>query len=244
MAVNKSKIVNKSRRIHETLKSRKLIALLAPRAAEHCLAAYEILEPLGVTLEVAFRTEAAADGLGLVLDRHPEALVLAGTVMSADQARRAIAEGAAGIVSADYIPSVVEVCARADVMAVPGGLNDCGKQLAQKAEIYGCDLVELRVAHPHQWVYKLFPAATRSLTLVELASAWRGPFPDLTVIHTGGVTIDNLARLAAADPAGIFCGSALTARLDHPAEMAEEVRRWIAVVRPEEGNKPGSPRPV
>jgi len=223
--------INDSARVFEILKSNRLIGLLAPASAGQCLTAYETLFPLGIILEVAFRTEAAADGLRLVKERHPDALLLAGTVMTRAQARRALHAGAAGIISADYIPSVVEECVKADVMVVPGGWGDCGKQLAYKAELYGCDFNELRVKHPYQWVYKLFPAATKTQTYVELASAWRGPYKDLTVIHTGGVALSNLARLAAADPAGVFCGSALTARVDQPAEIAEEAARWISALK-------------
>ncbi len=218
--------MDRSLRLYERLKANRLIALLAPGSAGQCLAAYETLEPLGVVLEIAFRTPAAVEGLGLVIDLYPEALVLAGTVMTADQARQAIAAGAAGIVSADYVPPVVEACARADVMSVPGGLSDCGKQLAQKAALYGCAPAELREKHPYQWIYKLFPAATESLVFSELAAAWRGPFPGLTVVHTGGVSLKNLARLAAIDPEGIFCGSALAAKVDRGPEAAAEVRAW------------------
>jgi len=220
-----------SMRVFEILKANRLIGLLAPSSAGQCLTAYETLFPLGIVLEVAFRTETAADGLRLVRERHPDALLLAGTVMTRAQAHKALDAGAAGIVSADYIPSVVEECVKADVMVVPGGLGDCGKQLAYKAELYGCDFRELKVKHPFQWVYKLFPAVTKTQTYVELASAWRGPYKDLTVIHTGGVVLANLARLAAADPAGIFCGSALTARVDQPAGMAEEAARWISALK-------------
>lgn len=219
-----------SMRVFEILKTNRLIGLLAPSSAGQCLTAYETLFPLGIIMEVAFRTEAAADGLRLVKERHPEALLLAGTIMTRAQARKALDAGAAGIVSADYVPGVVEECVKADIMVVPGGLGDCGKQLAQKAELYGCDFAELRVKHPFQWVYKLFPAATKTQTYVELASAWRGPYKDLTIIHTGGVALANLARLVAADPAGVFCGSALTARIDKPAEMAEEAARWISAL--------------
>jgi 2-keto-3-deoxy-6-phosphogluconate aldolase len=218
--------VNRSLRLYEALKTDRLIGLLAPESASQCLAAYEVLDPLGVVLEVAFRTAAAAEGLRLVLDRHPGALVMAGTVMTAEQARQAIAAGAAGIVSADYVPSVVEACVAADVMSVPGGLADCGKQLAQKAALYGCGPAELKDRHPYQWIYKLFPAATESLVLSELALAWRGPFPGLMVVHTGGVSRRNLARLAAIDPEGVFCGSALTAGLDRGPESAGEARAW------------------
>lgn len=214
------------------LKKGRMIALLAPRAAGDCLRAYETLEPLGVVLEVAFRTRVAADGIRAVLEKHPGALLLAGTVMTGSQAREALAAGAAGIVSADYIPEVVEECAAADVMAVPGGLSDCGKQLVHKAALYGCGLYELGEKHPHQWIYKLFPASAGGHVFSGLARAWRGPYPGLSVIHTGGIDSENLDALGAADPEGIFCGSALCADLENPAAAADEARKWSRILHP------------
>ncbi|MGQ9559822.1 MAG: bifunctional 4-hydroxy-2-oxoglutarate aldolase/2-dehydro-3-deoxy-phosphogluconate aldolase [Candidatus Oleimicrobiaceae bacterium] len=223
--------MHKSQKVFDRLKQHRLIALLTPRTAGECLTAFETLDPLGVVLEVAFRSPAALDGLHAVLSKHPDALILAGTVMTPRQAEQAIAAGVAGVVSADYVPSVVQVCVERDVMAVPGGLGDVGKQLAQKAELYGCEFEQLKTLYPYQWVYKLFPAATGSTLYVELAKAWKGPFSGLTVIYTGGVTFQNLPKIAALDPEGVFCGSALTKEIASPAAMLEEAKRWQAVVR-------------
>jgi 2-dehydro-3-deoxygluconokinase len=115
-------------------------------------------------------------------------------------------------------------------MCVPGGLSDAGKQLAQKAELYGCDFDDLREKHPHQWVYKLFPTAAGSALNVETALAWKGPYKGLTIIYTGGVSLKNLRELAQKDPDGIFCGSALTGNVDDPAEMKEEASRWLSAI--------------
>ena len=153
--------MNRSLRLYEALKANRLIALLAPKTAGQCLTAFETLDPLGVVLEVAFRTEAAAEGLRLVLDRHPEALVMAGTIMTPGQAREAISAGAAGVVSADYVPSVVETCVEADVMSVPGGLSDCGKQIAYKAVLYGCGPAELKDKHGAQNLEEVFRSSLR-----------------------------------------------------------------------------------
>ena len=169
------------------MNEKKLIALLAPKNVEQCLIAYEFLHPLGVVLEIAFRTDTAADGIKALMNKYPDALVLAGTVMMKKQAEMAIKSGVAGIVSADYIPEVVETCVKNDVLCLPGGTADCGKQLVHKANLYGCDLNELKQKYPYQWCYKLFPAAMGINSNVELAKAWKGPFKDLMIVYTGGV---------------------------------------------------------
>ncbi|MCR4438052.1 MAG: bifunctional 4-hydroxy-2-oxoglutarate aldolase/2-dehydro-3-deoxy-phosphogluconate aldolase [bacterium] len=223
--------MHKSQQAFQRLKQHRLIALLTARSAAECVTAFETLDPLGIVLEVAFRSAAALDGLRAVLEKHPDALVLAGTVMTPRQAEQAIELGVAGVVSADYVPAVVQTCVERDVMVVPGGLGDVGKQLAQKAELYGCEFDQLKTMYPYQWVYKLFPAVAGNTLYVELAKAWKGPFSGLTVVYTGGVSFQNLPKIAALDPEGIFCGSALTKDIATPLLMQEEAKRWQAIVR-------------
>jgi len=222
--------MTKSERVFNLLKEKRLIGLLAPKTAEQCLTAYQYLNPLGVVLEIVFRTEAAAEGIKAVLKKHPDALVLAGTVMMKKQAEMAIATGVAGIVSADYIHAVVDICVKKDVMCIPGGTADCGKQLVHKANLYGCDLNELKQKYPYQWCYKLFPAATETSSNIGLAKAWKGPFKDLTLVYTGGISLKNLAEVAASDPEGIFCGSAVTKEIEKPEKMVEEAKRWLTII--------------
>ena len=223
--------MTKSEKVFALLKEKRLIGLLAPKNVEACLTAYEYLNPLGVVLEIAFRTNAAADAIKALMNKYPDALVLAGTVMLKEQAEMAITSGVAGIVSADYIPEVVEICVKNDVMCIPGGTADCGKQLVQKAKLYECDLNELREKYPYQWCYKLFPALTNTSSNIGLANAWKGPFKELTLVYTGGVSLKNLAEVSSMDPNGIFCGSAVTKAIDEPQKMVEEAKRWLEIIQ-------------
>jgi 2-dehydro-3-deoxygluconokinase len=171
------------------------------------------------------------------MKKHPDALVLAGTVMTPEQAGAAIEAGAASIVSADYIPRVVDICVKHDVMCIPGGLSDAGKQLVQKSEAYGCALDTLKKKYPYQWIYKLFPAVVGTRSNAEIARAWQGPYKGLTVVYTGGVTTYNLRELVRHDPDGIFCGSAMTRSVDDPAAMRKEVEEWVNIVTGREEKK-------
>jgi len=141
-------------------------------------------------------------------------------------------------ISADYIPAVVEACVRADVMCIPGGLADVGKQLVQKAELYGCELLELKAKYPYQWIYKLFPAAAGTKLNIELASSWKGPYKGLTVMYAGGVSSKNLREMVELDPEGIFCGSAIAEKVDCPEELREEAKKWLEVIHG--AKKPGA----
>lgn len=115
--------MNKSLKISQVLKEKQVVALLTPKSVEQCLTAYEVFSPLGITLEIAFRSDVAMTGIQKVLKAYPDALILAGTVLAKKQAEMAIEAGVAGVVSADYISSVVEVCVKHDIMCVPGGLG-------------------------------------------------------------------------------------------------------------------------
>ena len=220
-----------SRQLWEPLKERRLVALLTPQRAEDCVRAYEILDRLGVVVEIALRTDAAMEGIAAVRRAHPDACLLAGTVLSAAQAEQAIALGAAGIVSPDYFPDVVEACVGRDIMCIPGGVSDVGKQLAQKAELYGCTIEELRARHPYQWVYKVFPAITGQGNHLGLGGAWRSIYPDLMLVYTGGINETNVRDVVRADPAGIVCASALGRVVDDPARADDVVGRWVSAVR-------------
>lgn len=222
--------MSKSAEVFKQIKENRIVAILAPAAVSECVEAYEILYPLGVTLEIAFRSEVASEGIKAVLDKYPDALILAGTVMTRKLAEGAISQGVAGIISADYIPEVLEVCAAKDIMYVPGGLGDVGKQLVKKAELYGCEFAELRKRYPYQWVYKLFPTVTATNSFYGVVKAWKGPYKGLTVFYTGGVFEVNLAEIVRNDPDGIFCGSALTKDVDNPHKMEETAKKWMSII--------------
>lgn len=224
--------MSRSQDLFEELKKNRLIALLIPESDDQCVAAYEQLAPLGINLEIALRSPAAVPGIEAVVEKFPAAMVLAGTVMTAEQAERVIAAGAAGVVSADYIPSVVDACLRNDIMCIPGGLYDAGKQLVQKAEILGCSLEELREKYPYQWIYKLTPAFSGESVNVDLARFLREPYPGLALVHAGGITLDNAYLAMRSDPQGIICTSTLTLFMDEPEVMKAEISRWKALIQP------------
>ncbi len=217
--------------LFDTLKESRTVAILSPQTPEDCLTAYDLLTPLGISLEIVFRTGAAMEGIERVLRERPGALIMAGTVLAPEQAEKVIRAGVAGVVSADYIPSVVEVCVRKDIMCIPGGLAGVGEQLSQKARILGCSLEALREKVPYQWVHKLFPAVTDTVSFMGLARAWKGPFQGLTLFYTGGISQKNLQACVDQDPQGIFCGTALTQEIRDPQKMKEAAGAWLQVTR-------------
>jgi len=229
--------MNKSERLLNLLKKNRLVALLNPKNKKECVQAYQICKKHGIVLEIALRSNYAEQGIESILSEYPKALLLAGTVMTEEQAKRVIDLGVAGVVSADYIPDVVRICAEKDVMCVPGGLSDIGKQLVRKAKQYGCSLDDLKRKYPYQWIYKLFPAFSGGTNNMSLKKAWTGPFGQVTVLYTGGIKINNLEKARDIDPKGIYCASALTENIQAPEKMEKDIEQWKDVLKAKKEKK-------
>lgn len=130
---------------------------------------------LGV-VEITLRTQAGLDAIGRSVADVPDAIVGAGSVLSAEAARRAIDRGARFLVSPGLAEDVLRVADERGVVALPG--------VATATEL-------LRAAELGANVVKLFPAAViGGLALIDaLAAVWTG----VSFVPTGGIDSDNAA---------------------------------------------------
>jgi 2-dehydro-3-deoxyphosphogluconate aldolase/(4S)-4-hydroxy-2-oxoglutarate aldolase len=111
-------------------------------------------------------------------------------VLTVDQARAAAAAGARFLVSPVVDREVIAEASILDAVAVPGAYTPTEMQTAIRA---GADVV------------KLFPAPADIATYV---SQVRGPFPDLKIFPTAGVSPENFAAVLRAGAFGVgFVGS-------------------------------------
>ncbi|KGM13607.1 bifunctional 4-hydroxy-2-oxoglutarate aldolase/2-dehydro-3-deoxy-phosphogluconate aldolase [Cellulomonas bogoriensis] len=124
--------------------------------------------------EVTFRTAAAEDSIRAIAARG-DVLVGAGTVLTPDQVDRAVAAGAAYVVSPGLSRAVVERCREHGVLALPGAVTATEIQAA----------VELGLS-----TVKFFPAGTSGGAPAIAALA--APFREVTFVPTGGVGPTNL----------------------------------------------------
>ena len=76
------------------------------------------------TIEVTFRTSAAAHVIERIAASSLDMLIGAGTVLTIDQARTAIEAGARFIVSPGFNPKVVEYCIANSVPVIPGVMTN------------------------------------------------------------------------------------------------------------------------
>lgn len=117
------------------------------------------------------------------LAQRDDLVIGAGTVLTVDDAKEAMAAGARFLVSPVTDPQVITFCRQHDLVSVPGALTPTEMMTAHRA---GADLV------------KLFPAPASGPDYVK---AVRGPLPFLRLVPTSGVDEQNcLAWLAA----GVF----------------------------------------
>ena len=139
-------------------------------------------------LEVVLRTDAAFDCLDAVAHYFPKVAVGAGTVLSEEQARKAIDRGAKFIVSPGLDDGVVSVAQENSLPVFPG--------VATATELQRAWNLGLRTV-------KFFPAglAGGPKMIKALSSAFR----DMKFMPTGGVNASTLADYLAV-PAVVACG--------------------------------------
>lgn len=125
--------------------------------------------------EVTFRTAAAEESIRQMAKTYPDLLVGAGTVLTRDQADRAIDAGAKFIVSCGYDPDIVQYCLDKDIPVCPG--------TATPSEMMGC----MRQSLDH---VKFFPAEpSGGLTMIKAITA---ALVNLKIMPTGGINATNV----------------------------------------------------
>jgi len=139
----------------------------------------------------------------------------AGTVTTVELAQKAIRAGAHFLVSPNYNPEVISIARAHQIPIFPGAMTPTEIFSAYQA---GAAAI------------KVFPAAT-------LGSAYfkelRGPFPEIPLVATGGITVDNAPDFFAAGATALGVGSSLNLKNETPAAIAacqEVARRLLAAI--------------
>ena len=132
--------------------------------------------------EVTFRTDAAEGSIAIMTKKYPELFVGAGTVLTTEQADRAIDAGARFIVSPGLNPEVVRHCIDRGITVCPGV---CTPTEVEVALGLGLDTV------------KFFPAeASGGLGFIKAIAA---PYTTLKFMPTGGISAGNVRDYLAYD---------------------------------------------
>ena len=177
-------------------------------------------------LEVTMTVPKAIEMIAQIAPTLPKGFLIgAGTVLDAGTATRAANAGAQFIVSPVFRKEVITAAHVRDVPAMPGCMTPTEILEAWEA---GADIV------------KVFPATTLGPGFLKDV---RAPLPDVRLMPTGGVTIDNAGDWIRAGAVAIGVGSAL---LDSAAiasgkytVITENARRIVANVTAARGLQPG-----
>ena len=125
--------------------------------------------------EVTFRTAAAEESIRIMAEAYPDMVVGAGTVLTTEQADRAIAAGAKFIVSPGLNPKVVKHCVEKGYPITPGTANPSDVEQA----------IELGLE-----VVKFFPAEQAGgLAMIKAMAA---PYVNMKFMPTGGINPSNV----------------------------------------------------
>ena len=125
--------------------------------------------------EVTFRTAAGEEAIRRICTQVPEMLVGAGTVLTREQADRAIAAGAQFIVSPGFNPDVTRYVIEKGAVMMPGTAT-AGEM--EQAMAMGLNVVKFFPAEQNGGVAKL--------------KALAGPYTTLRWMPTGGVNTKNM----------------------------------------------------
>ena len=138
--------------------------------------------------EITFRAAGADEAMRIMLERHPEMLVGAGTVLTTEQVDKTIAAGGQFVVTPGFDPEIVQYCIDKGITCFPGCTTPTDYHSAYKMGLE---------------VLKFFPAEqSGGLAKIKAMSA---PFPMFKVMPTGGISLKNLAEYSAC-PVIAACG--------------------------------------
>ena len=166
-----------------------LVPVIAINDAEDAVPLCQALAKGGLPVaEITFRTAAAEEAIRLVHEQLPEVILCAGTVLTTDQADRAVKAGAAAIVSPGLNPEVVRWCVDHNVPVCPGTSNPSDIEVALSL---GLNAV------------KVFPA--EAVGGIKLIKAMAAPYGSMRFMPTGGVNENNMLDYLAFDKI-LCCG--------------------------------------
>ncbi len=160
----------------------------------HALYAIEAIHDAGIqVLEVTMTVPGALKILEKACSRFGDSLLVgAGTVLDATTARQCMLAGAEFFVTPSLDLETIEVCHRYSKCVIPGALTPTEIMTAWNA---GATMV------------KVFPVA--ALGGPSYIKALKAPLPQVLLVPTGGVNMDNATAYFAAGASAVAVGSEL-----------------------------------
>ncbi len=170
-----------------------IVAIVRANTSEGLLNVVEAIEKGGVkAIEVTMTTPKAIETIAAVTDKYKgDVLVGVGTVLDAETARLAILAGAKFVVTPIMNPEVIRMAKKYSRIVVCGAFTPTEIVAAWE---HGSDIV------------KIFPTSSVG---PEYIKDLKGPFPQISMLPTGGVTVENTGAFLKAGACAVAVGSNL-----------------------------------
>jgi 2-dehydro-3-deoxyphosphogluconate aldolase / (4S)-4-hydroxy-2-oxoglutarate aldolase len=198
----------------------RIVAILRGCDPDHVLSIADALYKGGVRLlEITLNSTDALQVIEQLSAQISDRMLIgAGTVLDAAEATSAIAAGARFIISPSLDPATIRRTLDLGAVSVPGAFT----------------ATEVLSAHRHgAHLVKVFPASVGPAYLRDL----RGPFPQIPLMPTGGIRLDNIRSFQEAGAVAFGIGSALVtpaARLtpDYLQDLTANANAFMEAIDP------------
>ncbi|MCB5238653.1 MAG: bifunctional 4-hydroxy-2-oxoglutarate aldolase/2-dehydro-3-deoxy-phosphogluconate aldolase [Niallia nealsonii] len=181
----------------------KLIAIIRGANPEDTLKIVKSLYEGGIkVVEITMNSPKALTAIERVVDEFGDKMAVgAGTVLDAESARSALLAGAQFILSPTYKEETIRMTKRYGAVSIPAAFTP-----TEILEAYECggDII------------KIFPATILGPKFIKDI---HGPLPQIPLLPTGGVDLNNVKEYLVAGAAGLGIGSSL---VNTKKEISEE----------------------
>ena len=155
-------------------------------------AAHALYDAGITTVEISLTTPGTLDAIRLIREQLPDGCVIGvGTVVTPETVSESVAQGAQFAVSPVFSESVIEACTQAGIPIVCGAYTPTE---AWHAFTGGADFI------------KIFPANQLGPDYIKALLA---PMPQLPLVPTGGVTLQNCASYLRAGSVAVAIGTSV-----------------------------------
>ena len=171
-----------------------LLPVIRVSSAREAIDVADAIKEGGVRfLEITMTVQGAIDVIKELTQKYKDEIVMgAGTILDAETGRAALLAGAQFIVSPTLNLDLIQLAHRYSAVVIPGAMTPTEILTAWNA---GADMV------------KVFPAA--QLGGPEYLKAIRGPLPQILLVPTGGVTLQNASAFIKAGATALGVGGEL-----------------------------------
>lgn len=200
-------------KIIDELQKNRVVAVIRAKNNKEAIKIVEACLEGGIkAIEVTFTIPRAPEVIAEINEIFGDQILLgAGTVIDKEKAIAAVKAGAKYIVSPGFDQETAEYLVEENIPYLPGCMTITEMLTARKA---GAEII------------KLFPGSAFGPSFVK---GVKGPLPDMNIMPTGGVNLDNITEWFKNGVCAVGIGSALTkyAATNEYDKMTEVAKQYI-----------------